>query len=198
MNKDEMANKALWNMDVKQFNTKDKILRHPTQIKEWLNGKNPFPIMVEFDMTNECNHHCPDCIAGHYRKKNRDFLKVEFAKNIISQLAEGGLKGISFTGGGEPFFNPDTPETIQWARKCGLDVVVVTNGSLLDENTCNVIIENCIGVSVSLDADSPETYTKMHGKEPDHFYKVLENSTSNFSFSAKVKQFSTSFETSAK
>lgn len=175
MSHDEMMKKSLWNVDVKQFNTKEKILRHPTRIKEWLNGKNPFPIMVEFDMTNECNHHCPDCIAGHYKKQSRDFLSAEFAKNVISQLAEGGLKGISFTGGGEPFCNSDTPEVIQWAKRCGLDVVIVTNGSFLNKGICEVIIENCIGISISLDAGSPETFTKMHGRESDHFFEILEN-----------------------
>ncbi len=165
----------IWDIDVKQFRTGEKILRHPGRLREWLDGRNPFPIMVEFDMTNVCNHRCPECIANHYRKVDRVSLSGDLARRVISEMAEGGLKGISFTGGGEPFCNPDTCETIRWAKKCGLDVVVVTNGSLLDDAVCETIVENCIGIAVSLDAATPETFRKMHGRGAKHFFHVVAN-----------------------
>ena len=45
--------------DVRQFSS-DKILKHIDRVNAWLKRENPRPITVELDMTNVCNHRCPE------------------------------------------------------------------------------------------------------------------------------------------
>ncbi len=47
-------------IDVRQFSS-DKILKHLDRVNAWLKGENPYPITVEMDVTNICNHRCPEC-----------------------------------------------------------------------------------------------------------------------------------------
>ena len=57
-------------MDVRQFSA-DKILKHLDRVNAWLQGHNQPPITVELDMTNFCNHKCPEC-SGWYSNLRRD------------------------------------------------------------------------------------------------------------------------------
>lgn len=161
-------------MDVKQFSS-DKILKHLDRVNDWMQGKNPPPITVELDMTNSCNHRCPECVAGYFQRSSRDSLSKEFAENIVRQLAEAGVRGLIFTGGGDPLCNKHTLDTVVLARELGLDVGFITNGTLLTKDACEVLVKNCVWVRVSLDAADPETYKRTHGLGAAAFEKVLKN-----------------------
>jgi len=87
-------------MDVKQFSF-DKILNHIDRIYEWLYKGISHPITYELDMTNLCNHRCPNCFG--FFGESKDFLTLEEAKNIIKQIKDFGGRGLTFTGGGRAF-----------------------------------------------------------------------------------------------
>ena len=102
--------------NVKQFSS-DKILKHLDRVTDWLEGGNPYPITMELDMTNVCSHACPECVSGYFRVGSRDTLERELAERIIRELAECKVRGIIFTGGGEPLLHPDTPAMIELVRR---------------------------------------------------------------------------------
>lgn len=162
------------NHDVKQFRS-DKILKHVDRINDWVNGGNPPPITMEIDMTNVCTHGCPECVVNYFRIGNRDALPREVAERIIREMAEYGVRGLIFTGGGDPLCHRDTPAMIELAGQCGLDVALITNASLLNEETMRIALEHCVWMRISIDAASPEVFQEMHGLPEIAYNKVIEN-----------------------
>lgn len=160
--------------DVRQFSS-DKILKHLDRVNEWLRGLNPPPITVELDMTNVCNHKCPECVVNYFRGADRSALSYVTAKSIIGQLARAKVRGLIFTGGGEPLCNPHTLSAVEWAKANGLDLGFITNGSLLTQKAAGVLLKNCTWIRVSLDAGSPGTFQSTHGMNGSEFHKVVNN-----------------------
>lgn len=160
--------------DVKQFSS-DKILKHLDRVIEWLKGENPSPITVELDMTNLCNHQCPECAVNYFRIADNSSLTLETARDIVRQLAENKIRGLIFTGGGEPLCNPYTLEVVELAKSKGLDLGFITNGSLLDEKPSKVLLKNCTWIRISLDAGTPQVFKLTHGMNSNEFQKVVNN-----------------------
>lgn len=160
------------NADVKQFSS-DKILKHLDVVSDWIKGGNPSPITVELDMTNVCNHECPECVVDYYQKNDRNSFSLGEAKAIVDQLVEAKIGGLIFTGGGEPLCNIHTVDVVRYAKKIGLDVAFITNCSLMNEEKANALVSSCVWVRVSLDAATPETFKSSHGKNHAEFNKVI-------------------------
>ncbi|MCK4784010.1 MAG: radical SAM protein [Desulfobacteraceae bacterium] len=157
--------------DVKQFSS-DKILKHLDRVNAWLAGENPFPITVELDMTNICNHRCPECAGSYNQKKNNASLSLEMAAGIIEQLAEAEIRGLIFTGGGEPLCNPATSNTVKLAYVLDMDIGFITKGSLINEQNAEALAGCCKWVRVSLDAICRHGFRRVHGV--DSFEKVVD------------------------
>lgn len=162
------------NFNVRQFSS-DKILKHLDRVNAWLEGANPPPITVELDMTNICNHRCPECVVNYFRVADKSALSRKTSVKIIRQLAKNKIRGLIFTGGGEPLCNPNTLEAVSLARSSGLDLGFITNGSLLNEESARIILDNCTWVRVSLDAASPGVFRLTHGLDGNEFNKVVRN-----------------------
>ncbi len=161
-------------MDVRQFSS-DKILKHIDRVNDWLSGKNPAPITVELDMTNVCSHKCPECSGWYFQNRNRDSLPYDLAKDIIRQLAKAKVRGLIFTGGGEPLCHPHITKVVKLARSLGLDIGFITNGSLVTEEINNVLLSSRTWMRFSLDAASPQTFKRVHGLDGNSFQRVIDN-----------------------
>lgn len=160
--------------DVRQFSS-DKILKHLGQVSSWLNGGNPPPITVELDMTNICNHRCPECPGWYFQDRGRDSLSRALAEKIVRQLARAKVKGLIFTGGGEPLCHPDVTKIVELSRSLGLDIGFITNGSLITPENAKVLLKCCTWLRVSLDAASKEVFRKVHGLDDDAFQRIIRN-----------------------
>lgn len=161
-------------IDVRQFSS-DKILKHIDRVHEWLKGGNPAPITVELDMTNRCNHKCPECVVNYFRVNDISFVPLTLAKRIVSQLARNKIRGLIFTGGGEPLCNAGTLEAVKLAKLKGLDIGFITNGSLLNHKAAEILLKCCIWVRVSLDAGSRKVFASTHGMNGMEFDKIINN-----------------------
>lgn len=160
--------------DVRQFSS-DKILKHIDRISDWLQGNNPSPITVEIDLTNVCNHRCPECVVSYFRVNDNNILNQDLAKDIIRQLSEAKIRGLIFTGGGDPLCHPHAKEIVSYAYEQGVDIGFITNCSLVDVEIAEVLLRSCVWVRVSMDAASPEVFKKVHGKGEKEFKRVLKN-----------------------
>jgi GTP 3',8-cyclase len=149
-----------------------KLFSHMERVDEWLERGITRPITVEIDPTNYCNHSCNSC-AGN-RLAEQAYLSRDSFDVIIEQLAKF-VKGIIFTGGGEPLLNPSTQYAIHSAKSKGIDIGLVTNGDLLDCVNINQLVDDCSWIRVSVDAADPDMYSKRRGTLSQHFYKVWEN-----------------------
>lgn len=172
--------------DVRQFSS-DKILKHLDRVNAWLEGENPFPITVELDMTNTCNHRCPECVVNYFRIADKSALSYGIAENIIRQLSKCRIKGLIFTGGGEPLCNPQTLKIVKLAKTRGLDLGFITNGSLLGDESGKTLLKSCTWLRVSLDAASPEVFRLTHGMGNREFYQVINNIKDLVAMKKKIK-----------
>jgi GTP 3',8-cyclase len=161
-------------MDVRQFSS-DKILKHLDRVNSWLEGKNPPPVTVELDMTNLCNHRCPECSGWYFQNRGKDKLSWALAAKIIRQLAREKIRGLIFTGGGEPLCHPDILRAVKLANKLKLDIGFITNGSLISRENAQVLLQCCTWLRVSLDAASAATFARVHGLDGKAFDKVVSN-----------------------
>lgn len=110
------------------------------------------PYSAVFYATHKCNLDCTYCT-----QKNPEVFSEELdtARTIrVLHAIRRGVDTILFTGG-EPLIRPDIEELVQVARRDTkfLDVLLVTNGVLLDQKPG--LLEHLSGLIVSLDAVTP-------------------------------------------
>lgn len=177
-------------MDLQQFNPY-KILHHLEIIDALIAGRNPFPVSCEIDPSNLCNHDCSWCYFGNSRKVNKMNLEKGVLFKVIDALSRGKTKSVTFTGGGEPLFNPATIDAISQAYVKGIRVGLVTNGGLLDKEKSKTIISCCDFVRISLDAGDEQSYNRLHrprNPKVDNFETILENLRILVSLRRKLKK----------
>ena len=114
-----------------QFTPQHKLLFHTDKITRWLKGENIYPILVEFDLSNACNHNCNFCNFKYTH--NGKILDKNIALEIIRELATFGVKAINWTGGGEPLTNPSFCDIARYTVHRHIQQGIFTNGALMTE-----------------------------------------------------------------
>ncbi len=148
-----------------------KIFWHPDRLATWLRGGDCVPIVVEIDLTNKCNLQCLACVGG--RTVRDAELKIDRLKQLLGELRAAGVRGVIFSGGGEPLAHPEAVEAIRATASAGFEVGLITNGTLLTESMMRPLVDACDFIRISLDASDQEMYRYTHGG--DLFGRVIEN-----------------------
>lgn len=136
-----------------------------------------FPSTVVIDNAGFCNLSCVMCDhknIGKYRSVGR--MDFGLYKSIVEQIAsENRCARIWEIFFGEPCLCKDMHARIKYAKDCGLtDVVLNSNGVLLDEAKSKVYIESGLDcMYIGLDAVSEETYNKI--RVGGNFNEVVKN-----------------------
>ncbi|NQV04312.1 MAG: radical SAM protein [Candidatus Omnitrophica bacterium] len=142
-----------------------KIIKH-TQSKYGIRPEAlEFPIMCVLSFVYVCNAHCQNCpytnskIRRDY--KDRPFMLENTFKMIADQCGEYGA-WIRLSGGGEPMLHPKAMGLIEYAKKAGAKIGLITNGSLFTEKSSQRLLESQIDmIEFSVDAADPTTYRKV-------------------------------------
>ena len=87
------------------FNPQHKILCHLNKVEKYFKNQNPYPITIEVDPSNTCNHSCPFCISGHLHLKkfkgtkyfNRTILNKNTFKSLIQDLVKINIEALNWT-----------------------------------------------------------------------------------------------------
>jgi MoaA/NifB/PqqE/SkfB family radical SAM enzyme len=149
-----------------------KVLFHIEKFEEIYKNNIPVPVTCEIDLTDGfCNNKCSHCFFGTNEKLNPIFLEKSIAISLIRELADHGVKGVEFSGGGEPTTHPDICEIIEYATSLSMSVGLITNGLLLDK--ISHVANKMNFIRISLDAGTKSAYTKVHGVNT--FEKVISN-----------------------
>jgi len=111
--------------------------------KQSVSDDYPSPEIVHLEIGTSCNLSCRYC----YVDKTRLGLRTDQWKAIIKDLADSGIFQITF-GGGEPTLRPDLIDLAQYARSCGLNLTMTTNGTVLDRFGDSLRAFNQINVSI--------------------------------------------------
>lgn len=153
---------------------KDKIYQHMDRVQEWLDTGHSRPVTMELDLTNLCNQKCPHCF-GYYPERDQARMHLEQAQGIIRQIQELGVRGLTFTGGGDPLVSPICIPCVEYAKEVGLDVGFITNAQALKEEWAGILLKNCQWLRVSVDAATPKIFRLTHGMDEKSFRKVLDH-----------------------
>ncbi len=122
------------------------------------------------ELTYACNQRCIHCYNPE--RLDRDELSTEEVFSLIDGLARAGTLEVLLTGG-EIFTRPDAMDVIRHLRQQGITVTLITNGSLIREDTADSLIS--LGVTrfqISFLGATRETFDGMT-RVPGSFDRVV-------------------------
>lgn len=139
------------------------IIKHTQEVYGIRVEAQEFPMMCVLSFVYVCNAKCPNCpytlstIRDDY--KDRPFMEEGTFKIIADQCGQYGAY-IRLSGGGEPMLHPKAVELIEYAKKVGAKIGLITNGSRFNEDNTNRLVEAGIDViEFSVDAGDSDTYS---------------------------------------
>lgn len=155
-----------------------KLFQHLDTLHQIKLGHRPPPVNVEIDLSNRCSHGCAWCHFAHTHTKGPlagkvarpagaisggDLMEWTLAKSILKQLAQAGVKSVTWTGGGEPTLHRQFDEIVDYAYSVGLEQGMYTHGGHLDDERAALIKELFSWAFVSLDECTPEAFKESKG-----------------------------------
>ena len=156
---------------------KTKKIKHKQEMYGIRPQAKNFPMMSVLSFVYVCNARCPNCpytnslIREGYR--DRPYMHEDTFKIIANQCGEYGA-WIRLSGGGEPMLHPKAVELIEYAKKVGAKVGLITNGSKFTKETTIRLLEAQVDmIEFSADAADPKTYSKV--RKGLHWDDLLNN-----------------------
>ena len=104
-----------------------KLLKHLDKLQILQDGKPPSPVMAHISLINACNLTCSFCCFANRSMKER--LPTEKVFQALDSFKKIGVRGIEFTGGGEPTLHPDFKEICHYTKSLGFSMGICTNGA---------------------------------------------------------------------
>lgn len=129
---------------------------------------------IYVEPTNQCNLGCATCIR-HVWEEPLGNMTERIYQKILDALTEySPVPEIFFGGFGEPLSHPNIVSMIQQAHDRGARVELITNGTLLEEETLKRLIKAGIDqIWVSIDGATPESYADV--RLGNQLPRILEN-----------------------
>lgn len=126
------------------------------------------PVMQLY-LTNACNMSCPHCymFAGHAEKNELDTDEIQ---QLLHSYAQNGGVDVKLTGG-EIALRQDLPDIVKYGHGIGLNMELLTNGTLWGEQQVKDIAPFVKVVQISIDGYDEESNAKVRGK--GNFAKAL-------------------------
>lgn len=161
----------------------EKVFAHLDRIQGWRDGGKPAPITIEWDLSNRCSLGCQGChfaythtrgpLAGHVKPigatSGGDLADTGMVMRALGEVADAGVKGIVWTGGGEPTLHPDFDLIVQHAHALGLSQGMYTHGGHIGEARAALIKRCFTWVVVSLDRATAPAYAAYKNVSPRRF-----------------------------
>lgn len=124
-----------------------------------------FPAMVIIPVSYVCNSKCPNCpyTTSYIRDSYKDmpFVSDELFEKISDECGNYNAL-IRISGGGEPLIAPNMIGQIEYAKKVGARIGLITNGSLItQEKADRLLAANTDAIEISADAADKDTYAKV-------------------------------------
>jgi radical SAM protein with 4Fe4S-binding SPASM domain len=166
------------------LNNKDTGLGYKTKVLAGILSKKAFagPCFVAIGDRYQCNYRCIFCEWFSPLVKNKraqvtgnDNVGLEDYRQLVAQLSKLGTKVIIIGNIEEPFLDKQLIEKIKYTKQHKLKCFVTTNGSLLNMENAEAIVDSGIDyLNISLNAATAETYPKIHTTEtPETFDRIV-------------------------
>ncbi len=124
-----------------------------------------FPMMCVLSFVYVCNARCPNCPYTNSQLrldyKDRPFMSDETFKIIANQCGEYKAY-IRISGGGEPMLHPNAVRLMEYAKRVGAKIGLITNGSRFTEESSRRLLDAQVDmIEFSVDAADPDTYARV-------------------------------------
>ena len=151
-------------------------IRHIKEDKFWddfhkRTTEKGIPFKTSFELTYQCNLSCLHCYVPRSERieaksKKSAELSYEEIFSILDQLAEIGCFHLNLTGG-EIFSRPDILRILEYAKKNGFYLILLTNATLITPQTADNLKDlsiNQIDISTyGMTEDTYESITRVPG-----------------------------------
>ncbi len=151
---------------------RNRIYSHLDRIKKTFSQEDCLaPITLEIFPTNRCNSKCYFCA---YPKVDSDELSNSVFESLINSCIKIGVKGITFSGGGEPTLHKYLPTAIDRLTEAGISVGLITNGVYISDELYKVV-NKCSWIRFSLLTSQAKEYYAFTNLKEEIFDNVLKN-----------------------
>lgn len=151
------------------------------------------PLTLEISPVLECNAACPDCpyarprrnaglgliAQGAFASSTSDTVATEQTVEIfLAKARAAGVRGVLWTGGGEPTIWQPLPQLIRRSAELGMVNALYTNGIMLGlcDRTVEYLLEPRAGlffVRISINAMTPAIARRHWGtRSPEEFIRL--------------------------
>ena len=133
---------------------------------------------LRFEVSTFCNYHCMMCPRNQFVRQTGT-MGLERFKYLLNNIFKetDQFNSITFSGFGEPLYDPTLDDKIEFAKTKGLKVTVYTNGSMLTPSRFKLLQSAGMDIiRVSFYGDTPESFELIHGVKT---YYAFENMISN-------------------
>jgi len=137
-----------------------------------------YPPYLQIEPASVCNYRCVFCYQTDKTFSGKTgghmgFMKFDLFKKIIDEI-KGNIEFLSLASRGEPMLCPDINKMLEYCRNKFLGLKVNTNGSIMSEENCRMILSGGVNTLVfSVDAANEKMYSKF--RVNGDFKKVYEN-----------------------
>jgi MoaA/NifB/PqqE/SkfB family radical SAM enzyme len=150
-----------------------KVIYHLDHIKATLEDKRLFPVHINIDTTNYCNHRCIWCSAYEEQKEKANDIDYDILMTALKAAKINGLKAVTHIGHGEPTLYKRFLDLIYGINDLGIEQGIFTNGDFKHEY-CEDILKTFTWVRFSLDSGSTKTHSQVHGTR-NAYQSILSN-----------------------
>lgn len=151
-----------------------KISWHMDKVRAWERGEWFSPCTVDLALRADCNFGCGFCYATLQKNKGQRITK-EAAMNLIEDLAEVGVRGVSLVSDGESTLHPAYVPFIQRGAELGVSMASGTNAFIFDEAMLEAVLPSLTYLRVNFSAGEPKRYAEIMGTKEASFDRVCEN-----------------------
>lgn len=148
-----------------------KILTHFDRLQQIARGELAYPVTVEIDPCNTCNHRCRACCS--LNALNGQLISLPRIAQLASELRACDVRSVVLTGGGEPSAHPRFTDILQVLYDANLPIGLITNGSFPRPLSIEAVLRCCQWVRISLDAATARTHQAIHGT--GDFDRIIQN-----------------------
>ncbi len=137
----------------------------PRIVADLRRGSHLYPLVVEIHPTEICNYRCGHCFLFHNANTHntpheKEPISLGRYASLFQEIRSLGINHLSISGAGEPFIDQRILELLGSACKTGLQVRVITNGSLLSDDAIDELMR-CEEIRISLNSIDPSTHRKI-------------------------------------
>ena len=161
---------------MKAFHFKDKIDSLPDSIDKIMP-----PIQIRIKPTNVCAHNCWYCA---YRAEDlqlgqdmvtKDYIPREKMMEIIEDIAQMGVKSVTFSGGGDPFHYPYLLDAAKKLSETKVKFASLTHGARLEGELAEVFASHATWIRISIDGWNDKSYSEFRRVPIGEFARVIKN-----------------------